>query len=106
MIIYNITFNVEDDISGEWLEWIKNTFIPQMQKSGLLAGARLSQLLVDEKQGTSYALQFTAENLENLREFQARELGNYLRSMHEKFGDKVVFFPTEMKVIHSPETNS
>ncbi len=100
MIVYNITFNVEDEIKDQWLKWIKNDFIPAMTKSGLLKNPRLSELLIDEQQGTSYALQFEANTIEDLNEFKKEQLFSLLAPVREKFGEKVVFFPTEMKVLY------
>jgi hypothetical protein len=101
MIIYNITFNVENDIKPEWLDFMQREMIPLMLKSRLLHSAVLSELLIDEPQGTSYALQFRSDNAGNLKKFQDRELQPILSAMHRKYGDKVVYFPTEMKIIKS-----
>ena len=99
MIIYNITFNVEDETKDEWMNWIKKEFVPAMTKSGLLKNPQLRELLIDEQQGTSYALQFEADSLNDLDIFKKEELFDLLSSVREKFGEKVVFFPTEMKII-------
>jgi len=99
MILYNITFNVEDDIKSEWLDFMKKEFIPNMTSSGILTNPLLSELLLKEPQGTSYALQFRVKDLDSLRKFQAEEWHPVFRILHDKFGDKVVFFPTEMKII-------
>ena len=101
MIIYNITFNVENDIIPGWLDFMQREIIPAMLKSKLLHSAVLSELLIDEPQGTSYSLQFRSNNAENLKKFQDRELQNILSAIHRKYGEKVVYFPTEMKIIKS-----
>ena len=100
MILYNITFNVEDDIKEQWLSYMEENFIPAMIKSGLLETPVLSELLLDEPQGTSYALHFQVKDMDALRRFQRKEWRPILEALYKKFGDKVVFFPTEMKVIY------
>ncbi len=99
MIIFNITFNVEDDISREWLDYMQNELIPEMLKTKRVHSAVLSELLLDEPQGTSYALQFKSDNAENLKKFKEEELPRIFTGISTKYGDKVVFFPTEMKII-------
>jgi len=100
MILYNLTFNVEDDVKDDWLDYMKNRFIPAMLESGLLTMPVLSELLLDEPQGTSYALHFQVNDMEDLRRFQRKEWRPILEALYKQFGDKVVFFPTEMKVIY------
>ncbi len=99
MILFNITFNVDDDIKSEWLDYMQHEIIPKMLKSNLLHSAVLSELLLNEPQGTSYALQFLSENPEILNRFRRADFPAIKRELWEKYGDKVVFFPTEMKVI-------
>jgi len=100
MILYNITFNVEDDVKDRWLEYMREQFIPAMIESGLLTRPVMSELLLQEPQGTSYALHFYSDNLDNLRRFQSDEWEGIFRKLRDEFGDKVVFFPTEMKVVY------
>jgi hypothetical protein len=99
MYIYNITFNVEKEIEQEWLEYIKNIFIPEMLKSGLLHSALTSKIMVDETQGNSYSIQFTTENQSDLKKFIEKELYPVLNKLHLKFSPKMVYFSTELDVI-------
>ncbi|NPA43202.1 MAG: DUF4286 family protein [Chlorobi bacterium] len=96
---YNITFNVEDDVRDQWLRFMQEELIPAMLASGLLKEAVLSELMVDEPQGTSYALLFTGDSGDDVARFRSDELGGHLEQLRRRYGDKVVFFPTEMKVI-------
>ncbi len=97
--LFNITFNVEDDVRDEWLRYMEEEFVPKMTRSGLLRDALLTELMLNEPQGTSYALQFVSDSPESLRQFFDRELDSILSDHRQKFGDRVVFFPTTMKII-------
>ena len=99
MYIYNITFNVEPEIEKEWLDYIKQQFIPKMLKSGLLNKSITSKIKVDEAQGTSYSIQFMADNQEKLKTFIKEELYPILNELHLKFSPKMVYFATELDVI-------
>ncbi len=99
MYIYNITFNVDKEIEKDWLDFVKNTFIPKMLKSGLLTGATTSKIMVDEAQGISYSIQFFSDNKENLKTFIEKELYPILNELHLKFAPKMVYFATELDVI-------
>lgn len=99
MYIYNITFNVEKEIEDEWLEYVKNTFIPQILSGGLLHSSLMSKIMVDEVQGISYSIQFTADNQADIRKFIATELDQIINKLHLKFSPKMVYFATELQVI-------
>ena len=38
MILYNVTIKVDHDIHDEWMEWMKQTHIPQVLETGLFIG--------------------------------------------------------------------
>ncbi len=101
MIRFNFSFNVEDEISGEWLDFVHRVFIPAMTRSGLLQNAALFRLMQQEPQGQTFVLQFDIRSFDDLNRFKAHELEALLRELTEKFGDKVVFFFTEMEQINS-----
>ena len=99
MYIYNITFNVDKAIEKEWLDYIKNNFIPKMLESGLLKSSLTSKIIVDEAQGNSYSIQFAADNQADLKQFIDKELYPILNELHLKFSPKMVYFATELDVI-------
>ncbi len=99
MIRYNFSFNVEDEIRQEWLDFMEREFIPSLLRGGLLRNASLFRLIHREPQGETFILQLDSRDLADLRRFQEKELSGLLQDLHAKFGDKVVFFPTEMERI-------
>ncbi len=38
MLIYNTTFQVDDDVHDNFMIWIKESYIPEVQKHGALKG--------------------------------------------------------------------
>jgi len=99
MYVFNITFNVDQDIETKWLAYVKNEFIPQMLKSGLLKSSLTSKIIVEEKQGNSYSIQFTAKNKDDFKKFIKQEFFPIMNKLHLKFSPKVVYFATELEVI-------
>ncbi len=106
MYIYNITFNVDKEIEKEWLQYIKEVFIPQMLRSGLLRSALTSKIMVDEIQGISYSIQFAAGNKKDLKKFISEELQPILHKLHTKFSPKMVYFATELDVVYHQKNNT
>jgi hypothetical protein len=99
MIIYNTTFQVDDDVHSNFLIWMKECYIPEVQQHGTLTSPRLTRILSHHADGTSYALQWEVPSTAMLHAWHT-QLGERLNSeMQRIFKDKVVSFPTLMEVV-------
>ena len=68
MIVYNTTFNIENDILAECIEYLKKSYIPRAAASGFLRTPYLRRILQDETEdATSYSVQFHVKNPEPFR---------------------------------------
>ena len=45
MLIYNTTFQVDDDVHDNFMIWIKESYIPEVQKHGTLKAPRICRIL-------------------------------------------------------------
>lgn len=99
MVIYNVTVNIDDDIHLEWVQWMKETHIPEVMQTGMFLENRLCKLLVNEESGTTYTIQYTAYSLADLHEYQEIFAPELQRKHREKFGNKFVAFRTVMEII-------
>ncbi len=103
MYIYNITFHVSNEIEKKWLDYIKKTFIPAMLKSGLLESSLTSKVVTDDREGSSYSIQFKTQSKEILDKFIKEELSPILDEINRKFSPDMVYFATELDVIDTDE---
>lgn len=99
MLIYNTTYHVEDEVHENFLIWIKECLIPEMEKSAVLKSPRLCRLLSHQDDGTSYSLQWEVENSTVLHRWHTEEGQKLNQEIIRIFKDKVVGFPTLMEVI-------
>ncbi len=98
MFIYNVTVNVDDRIRLDWLQWIK-PHIKEVLATGRFTNARLTQVLAEEGDGTTYAIQYTAESRANLNAYYELDAPKLREDGRKKFGDKLLAFRTELFVI-------
>ncbi|WP_430410490.1 DUF4286 family protein [Kordia sp.] len=98
MYIYNVTINVDDSIHAAFLTWIE-THIPEVIATGKFTNARLVQVLVKEEIGTTYAVQYTATSQDALEAYYKEDAPKLREEGLKKFGDKMLAFRTELKVI-------
>lgn len=100
MFIYNITINVDESIHGEWLNWMKETHIPDILATGKFQKALLTEVMVKEELGgITYSVQFTCETKEKLENFLAKDEQKIQGKMWESFRNKFGTFTTLMKII-------
>ena len=71
MIIYNVTINIEECISQEWLGWMQKTHIPEVMNTGMFLSAKMTRVMVEEQMGgLTYSIQYLCESKPKLDEYQ------------------------------------
>ena len=99
MYIYNVTINVDDSVHDAFLTWIE-AHIPDVLATGKFTSARLVQVLVEEEMdGTTYAVQYTANSQEDLEAYYKEDAPKLREEGMKLFADKMLAFRTELKVI-------
>lgn len=100
MLIYNTTYQVDEEIVGNFLVWIKECYIPEVENQGLLRAARLCQVLSHRgEEGYCYSLQFEVDNSEMLHRWHLQQGAHLNEELVKTFQHKVVGFPTLMEVV-------
>lgn len=99
MLIYNTTFQVDDDIHDNFLIWMKECYIPEIEKYGTLRLPRLCRILSHREDGTSYSLQWQVENSTLLHRWHMEQGMKLNEELSKAFEGKVVGFPTLMEVV-------
>lgn len=100
MYIYNVTLKVELHRSDEWLQWMRETHIPDVMATGYFTDYRLCLLLDDgDPDGVTYVVQYTCNTMDDFMQYKTTE-GPYMQKKHtDKFGDDVVAFRTVMQIL-------
>ena len=100
MIVYNTTFNIENDILAECIEYLKKSYIPRAAASGFLRTPYLRRILQDETEdATSYSVQFHVKNPETLEYWMQSEGRDLQQELVNRFGAKLVGFSTLLEEI-------
>jgi hypothetical protein len=95
MILYNITFNIDKTIAGDWLQWMKEVYIPKIMTTGMFLENKIFRLLNEEDNGgITYAIQFYASSMEHIQNYQANFALEIQAEHKKKFADQFVEFMT------------
>ena len=99
MYIYNVTINIDDSVHDEWLIWME-THIPDVLNTGKFISAKFTEVLVDEEMGgKTYSVQYTANSKEDIEAYYTENADELRVEALKKFGDKMLAFRTELKLI-------
>lgn len=99
MLIYNTTFQVEDAIHENFLIWMKECYVPEVESYGLLKAPRICKVLSHREEGVPYSLQWEVENSGILHRWHMEQGIRLNDELVKLFGNKVIGFPTLMEVI-------
>lgn len=98
MIIYNTTFSVPKELKNDFLNFIREEYVPEALKSKHIKDPRLSRVYSSSEESSfSYALEFKAETVDDLEKWNfitGKRL--YFRLM-KKFKQNVLGFSTVLK---------
>lgn len=105
MIIYNVTFNIDESIHQEWLNWTKE-HIPHVLATGKFKEAKLTKVLVEEELGgVTYSIQYRAFSRESLNAYYREDAERLRNDGQKRFADKMLAFRTELEIIDEYSVN-
>ena len=103
MIIYNVTINIDKEVETHWLDWMKNTHIPDVMQRELFIDCKISRVLAEETGGHTYAIAYSCKNMHNYEKYQ-NEFAPKLQAEHtNKFAGKFAAYRTLLEVVHIHE---
>lgn len=101
MIIYNVTTKVDHSIDEAWLQWMKEEHIPDIINTGCFTNAVILQLLdIDNTEGPTYAIQYTAESKSFYNLYIEKFANNMRQKALDKWGNKFIAFRTLMQMVN------
>lgn len=99
MIVYNVTVNIDDSVHEEWLDWMKNKHIPDVVSTGCFTQGKIYRIMVQEQQGVSYSIQYTAVSMEEIQRYMKNFAPDLQREHTAKYKDKFTAFRTLLEEV-------
>lgn len=85
MYVCNTTYNVADQLAKEWVLWVKLSFIPLIEETGL-AKTMFYQVLVEEEMGgQTFALMIQSKDKQTFDNFEVNYLIRLDEIMYARF---------------------
>ena len=99
MIIYNVTVNVEESITADWLNWMRNEHIPELMACGFFMKAQINRVISSKENGNTFAIAYTCKSIKDLHQYQIQFSADLQQKHIARYGDKAVAFRTMMELI-------
>ena len=100
MIVYNVTVNVDNSVHVEWLNWMRETHIPDVMRTGIFQENRILKLIGDEDSGGhTYAIQYTCLAMEDYNTYEEKFAPALQKAHTDRYKDKFVAFRTLLEVV-------
>jgi hypothetical protein len=99
MILYNVTSSIDPEVADEWLDFMRDTHMPEVMDTGFFLKSQLCRLLNEENDGITYAAQYYCLSLDQLEEYQRLCAPALRASLEARFAGKYMSFRTVLEVV-------
>lgn len=97
MYVYNLTMVVSDEVFVKWQTWLQEAYLPAIKAVDTIEKVRVFKLLdVPEKH---YAVHCETSSPAQLMHFIENTIPQLLQQAAETFGEKVLFWGTQLKEV-------
>lgn len=100
MYIYNVTIKVEVAIVDDWVQWMRQSHIPEVLNTGYFSAYRMSRLLDDgDLDGITFVVQYDCASIDDFLNYQSLKAPALQKEHTERYGKQVTAFRTIMEVL-------
>lgn len=92
--------NVSNTIHDSWSFWIKE-FINQLLSFNHFSSVKLTEVVLDDLDSKTYAIQCTAVSKEDLDKYIKHKKASMQQMAFQKYGEALLTFDTSLKVIET-----
>lgn len=103
MILYNVTVNIDTSVENEWLEWMKETHIPDVMNTGCFTRNLVCKIHAESDGGSSYSIQYFCHSQTELDHYLDHHATQLQQEHASKYAGKFAAFRTLLEVIHTTE---
>ena len=93
---------MDKPLAPTWLNWMFQEHIPEVMQTGCFLECKVLKLLTeaDDNQGVNYAIQYTANSMEDYEHYRTNFAPALQQKTLEKFGSQVLAYRSLLEVIN------
>ncbi len=95
IFLYNVTIGIDKEIEMEWLQWMKDYYLPRAMQSGAFLEHRIYKVLTHEDENSvSYSVQYFSDAIEKIVQYLNNDGKVLLEELRNRYKEKHVVFNT------------
>lgn len=100
MLLYNETIGIDRDIEVEWLQWIKEAYVPAVMNTGLFTESKIYKILHEnDDQSISYSIQYFSQSIDDIEQYIEVFAPKLMEEHRRRFVNKHVVFRTLLEQV-------
>lgn len=99
MILYNITFLINEDIEAEFVAWIQYDFLPKLAEAAVFKGQSFLQVMDSPNEGATYCLQMMSTSEKEIELFKTDFFHLIQDKTNQHWNGRLYLFESKMKYI-------
>jgi hypothetical protein len=100
MLLYNVTIGIDKEIEQEWIDWMKQQYIPVVMKTEMFTDWKMYRVLHDQEDGSvSYSIQYFAVDIQEVVNFVEKIEPELNIEFQKRFKDRHVAFRTLLEEV-------
>lgn len=99
MILYNVTVSIDPAVENEWLQWMRETHIPDVLRTNCFIESRISRVHGEEQGGCTYAISYVAPTREKYDEYLANHAEGLQKEHSQKYDGRFAAFRTLLSIV-------
>lgn len=99
MIIYNVTVIIQDEIHDEWIQWMKETHIPQVMLTGIFTKNSILKVVDSPNEGHTYCFQYHCASMSDYQTYQQKYAPALQADHTQRYQNKFVAYRSIMEVV-------
>jgi len=97
MIVYNVSIKVQEDIAGEWVQWIKGGHAQEVVDTGMFSHFSFFELVEPYEEGAkTFVIQYFTDSEEKYNRYISEFAPKLRQDGLDRFKDKFVGFRTKL----------
>ncbi|HRP52836.1 MAG TPA: DUF4286 family protein [Fluviicola sp.] len=98
-IIYNVTVSIDPLIEMDWVQWMRETHIPDVMKTGCFLECRMSKMHEQEDGACTYAMTYVAYSQQHIETYQTQHAARLQVDHKNRFEGRFAAFRSTLQVI-------
>lgn len=99
MILYNVTINIDESVHQEWMQWMRETHIPEVLATGCFLEGRLSRIQGEEEGGVTFSIMYLSPSQEKYDEYQQKHAPALQADHNQRYNGRFAAFRTVLNVV-------